>query len=502
MRIAVLVLVLCAACGDGARVRIGSKKFTESVILAEAGTALVREAGLEVEHRRELGGTTILWNALVAGDIDAYPEYTGTIAAELLADAHLDADDDVAMRKALADRGIVMSSPLGFSDTYALGMREDEAARLGITRISQLRAHPELAYALSHEFLERKEGWPTLRERYGLDATPAGMDHELAYRGLVAGSAQVTDLYSTDAEIAVGHLRVLVDDLHHFPDYRAVWLWRADLAPAAAAQLERFAGRISVAEMIRANARARIDGEPEAAVAADLVARVLGVRVAAVSASRADRILTHTGEHLGMVAISMLLATLVAIPLGILAARRRRTGAVILALVGVIQTVPSLALLVFMIPLLGIGWVPAVVALFLYSLLPIVRNTAQGLTGIAPSLRESAEALGLTAWARLWRIELPLATPAIIAGMKTAAVINVGTATLGALIGAGGYGQSIMAGIRLSDRATILEGAVPAAVLALAVQGVFSLAERWLVPRGLRPARGARARVPAVDGAA
>jgi osmoprotectant transport system permease protein len=177
----------------------------------------------------------------------------------------------------------------------------------------------------------------------------------------------------------------------------------------------------------------------------------------------------------------------VAVPLGILAARLPRLGSFILATTGVIQTIPSLALLVFMIPWLGIGAKPALVALFLYSLLPIVRNTATGLRDIPPSLRESAEALGLPPGARLRLVELPLASRAILAGIKTAAVINVGTATIGALIGAGGFGQPILTGIRRDDVAMILyEGAIPAAVLALAVQGAFDLAERWLVPKGLR----------------
>jgi osmoprotectant transport system permease protein len=141
---------------------------------------------------------------------------------------------------------------------------------------------------------------------------------------------------------------------------------------------------------------------------------------------------------------------------------------------------------VFMIPLLGIGGRPAIVALFLYSLLPIVRNTYAGLNDIPSSLRESAEALGLTPFARLRLIELPMAARSILAGIKTAAVINVGTATLGALIGAGGYGQPILTGIRRDDVGMILEGAIPAAILALAVQGAFELAERFLVARGLR----------------
>ncbi|HEY8923128.1 MAG TPA: ABC transporter permease, partial [Polyangia bacterium] len=198
-----------------------------------------------------------------------------------------------------------------------------------------------------------------------------------------------------------------------------------------------------------------------------------------------------TGEHLVLVGVSLLAAVLVAIPLGVLAARRPRLGIGVLGAVGVVQTVPTLALLVFMIPLFGIGAVPALAALFVYSLLPIVRNTHAGLTGIPGPLRESAEALGLPPTTRLWRIELPLASPSIMAGVKSAAVINVGTATLGALIGAGGLGQPIFTGIRLDDLGLILQGAVPASLLALAAQGMFGLVERLVVPRGLRaPRRG------------
>jgi osmoprotectant transport system permease protein len=160
-------------------------------------------------------------------------------------------------------------------------------------------------------------------------------------------------------------------------------------------------------------------------------------------------------------------------------------GQPVLAGAGLIQTIPSLALLVFMIPLLGLGAPSAIAALFLYSLLPIIRNTYAGLLGIPLNIRESAEALGLAPMARLRLIELPLASRTILAGIKTAAVINVGTATLGGLIGAGGFGQLIFSGIRKDDNALTLEGAIPAALLALAVLGLFELAERFFVPRGL-----------------
>ncbi|MGA7980872.1 MAG: ABC transporter permease, partial [Chromatiaceae bacterium] len=212
----------------------------------------------------------------------------------------------------------------------------------------------------------------------------------------------------------------------------------------------------------------------------------LGLARAAVEESAWARFRRHTREHLLLVAISLSAAVLVAVPLGIAAARRPRWGQAILGLVGIVQTIPSLALFVFMIPLLGIGGPPAVAALFLYSLLPIVRNTHAGLTGVPAEVRESAEVLGLSADARLRLVELPLAARSILAGIKTSAVLNVGTATLAALIGAGGYGQPILTGIRLDDLGLILQGAIPAAVLALLVQGIFELIEPLVVPRGLR----------------
>jgi osmoprotectant transport system permease protein len=206
----------------------------------------------------------------------------------------------------------------------------------------------------------------------------------------------------------------------------------------------------------------------------------------------ADRLVRATGQHLALVGVSLTAAILIAVPLGVLGARRRKVGEAILAATGVVQTIPSLALLVFLIPLLGIGPRPAIAALFLYSLLPIVRNTYAGLHDIPLHIRESAEALGLPGFARLRLIELPLAARAILAGIKTAAVINVGTATLGGFIGAGGYGEVIFTGLYKDDRGLILQGAIPTAVLALLVQGLFELAERYLVPKGLRlqPAGG------------
>ncbi|MCZ6679700.1 MAG: ABC transporter permease subunit [Candidatus Poribacteria bacterium] len=474
--------------GDAPEVKVGSKKFTESVILGELISQIAQSAGASAVHRRELGGTRILWNALLKGEIDAYPEYTGTISQEILAGEGISGEEEI--RKALAAQGIRMSRPLGFNNTYIVGMKEAVAEKLLIRTISDLRRHPDLKIGFSNEFMDRGDGWPSLRDRYSLPHRDVrGMDHDLAYRGLERGDIQVIDLYSTDAEIQYYNLRGLADDLGHFPAYHAVILYRDDLqkkAPKVASALLKLEGRIPEKEMVKLNARVKLDRVPESRVASEFLEATLSVKTDVQAETGASRFLKHTREHLLLVAISLLGAIIVSIPLGILAAKVPQIGQIILGIVGIIQTIPSLALLVFMIPLLGIGGPPAILALFLYSLLPIVRNTYAGLHDIPMQIRESAEALGLPPAARLRLVELPMSARSILAGIKTAAVINVGTATLGALIGAGGYGQPILTGIRLDDVGLILQGAVPAAGLALLVQGLFELAERGLVSKGLR----------------
>lgn len=485
------VLLACAALlapavsmGDAAKpLVVGSKVFTESVLLSEIATQLLRDAGQGAEHRRELGGTRVLWSALLRGDIDCYPEYSGTLRAEIFADQPVAADGQLT--EALSRAGVWRSRALGFNNTYVLGMRKASASELGIARISQLANQAQLRLAFSNEFLQRSDGWPGLRKHYGLPQQDVrGMTHDLAYRAIASGAIDVTDLYSTDAEIPRYDLIALEDDAHFFPVYDALFVCRDDVSQAVRDTLERLGGRIDESAMAQMNARAKLDLIPEARIAASFIREQFGVATVVRDGSRAMRIWQRTREHLAMVAISLGAACLLAIPLGVVAFHRRGVGRVVFAIADTLQTVPALALLVFLIPWLGIGYAPAIVALLIYSVLPILRNTHAGLADIPFDLRESAQALGLSSAAQLRFVELPLAARSILAGIKTAAVINVGTATLGALIGAGGYGQSILTGIRLDDLGLILEGAVPAALLALAVQAVFSVLERrWVRPK-------------------
>jgi len=373
-----------------------------------------------------------------------------------------------------------------------LVVRAPLADRLHLRRISELAGHPELRLGFSEEFLARADGWPALRAGYHLPQTNLrALDHDLAWRGLATGTIDVMDAYGTDAELRADAPRVLDDDRHELVEYQAVLLHRDSLDARARAALEQLQGSLSTDDMIALNARAKLDKVPEAMVASDFAAERFAVHTRARTDGLWRRLARRTVEHVTLVGLSLAGAVLLGVPLGIVAARRRRLGHVILGSTGLVQTIPSLALLVFMIPLFGIGTWPALVALLVYSLLPIVRNTVAGLDGIAPPLRESALALGLGSWERLRLVELPLAMPAILTGIQTAAIIDVGTATLGALIGAGGYGQPILTGIRLDDTRLILEGAVPAALLALVVHAAFELIEPLLVSPGLRLRSGA-----------
>ena len=492
-RLMLLLIVPCLAWAQ--TINVGSKRFTESYILGEILRQTMETAGEgRVVHQQGLGNTAIVFAALQTGSIDIYPEYTGTIAFELL-DRKTPASV-AELQAALRKQGLGVGIPLGFNNTYALATSEKRALEKGLKHISQLREQSGLRLGLSQEFLNRKDGWPALKSAYGLPQTPRGLDHGLAYEALAAGQVDVIDVYSTDAKIGRYAVRLIDDDLKVLPRYDAVLIYRLDFPqrfPKAWAALGALEGRLTESRMAALNAEVELGGRPFAVVARDFLGTPQGTpegpreRRSIAGSLFAEDLLRLTLEHLGLVTASLLPALLVGIPLGIWAAYSPRASYWIMAVVGLLQTVPALALLAFLITAMGrIGVIPAVTALFLYALLPIVRNTATGLTDIPVQLQESARVLGLPRFARLRRVELPLASRSILAGAKTSAVIAVGTATIAAFIGAGGYGERIVAGLAVNDSHLLLAGAIPAAVLALAVQWLFELLERWTVPAGLR----------------
>ena len=496
--LAALLLAASAATGAAApALQVGSKRFTESYLLGEIVTQTLARQGLAATHRQGLGNTAILAAALQQGQIDIYPEYTGTIVRELLrrndaADAQAPLEQINAWLQPL---GLKAAVPLGFNNGYALALRARDAERLGIATLSDLaRRGAALRPGLSHEFLARADGWPALQRAYGLKLPAgSGLDHGLAYQALAAGEVDVIDVYTTDAQLARQPVRVLRDDRRFFPRYDAVLLMRAGVDESP---LQVLAGRLREAEMMRLNAAAELDGRPFADVARAFVQSGAAASAPAAGPSSSSaptsapgliaRLMAPDlprllGQHLALVLVSLALAVAVAVPLGVAAHRLPRLAGPVMAVAGLLQTLPSLALLAFLIAAVGrIGFAPALLALLVYALLPIVRNTHAGLQSLPSGLVDAARALGLTSAQTLRLVELPLALPTVLAGVKTAAVTNVGTATVAAFVGAGGLGERIVAGLAVNDTTLMIAGALPAAALALVVQGLFDGLERWL----------------------
>lgn len=491
----VLVLLLStanAATSASDSLRVGSKRFTESYILAQilaqtasstaSANALETGSPPSTEVLQGLGNTAIVYSALRAGNIDLYPDYLGTISQEILKSAKPLSIPEI--NEQLKPLGLGVAIPLGFNNGYALAMRAADADTLGIKTLSDLARHPEQRLGLSNEFIGRQDGWKGLTQKYGFTSSPISLDHGLAYDALIKKQIDVTDIYTTDAKITHLGLRVLADDRAYFPRYDAVVLYRLDLPqrfPAAWQGMQLLAGTIDESAMIAMNARAELNG-----VGFEIIARDhLAGRHQHDAADSPRFILKLFGpdlgrltlQHLGLVVFSVVMAMLVAVPLAIYIFPHRRLRAVVLGAAGLLQTVPSLAMLAVLISLMGvIGVAPALLALTLYALLPIMRNTCAGLIEVPDGLRQAGRALGMSDRDVLRQIELPLALPTIIAGIRTATAIAIGTATIAAFIGAGGYGERIVTGLALNDRGLLLAGAIPAAVLAL----LSEIAFEWL----------------------
>jgi osmoprotectant transport system permease protein len=512
-----------AAPPDAAPVVVASKPFGESYLLAEMFAQLLEAHGIPVDRRPGLGSTEITFEALRTGSVDVYPEYTGTGLIAVLHDtlpAAVLADPRQVfghVSRVFADRyGVRWLPPLGFENTYAIAVRPATAREYGLRTLTDLtRASPNLTAGFTPDFIGRPDGLAGLEAAYGRSIRPRDIRPllpALKYQALAGGSVDVIDGFSTDGLLDRYGLVVLEDDRRFFPPYEAAAL----LGPRAAgrhdvvAVLTLLSGRLDETTMRALNRRVEVDGEESRAVARSaLVALGLtspegrpvraGDGAASVSSgagggesfgaylwARRAPLLRLALDHLALVALALGAAALVAIPLGLALERARRAAGAMLGALGILQTIPSIALLAFMVPILGVGVVPAMVALWVYALYPIARGTYTGVRDADPAAVEAAEALGMTPAQRLLQVRLPLAAPVIMAGVRTAAVITVGAATLAAFIGAGGLGEPIVQGLALADTRMILSGAIPAAALALLVDGALAVVERRVAPAHLR----------------
>lgn len=490
---AMVVLLLFALAGgnsgvsfaaDSAPIRVASKNFNESYLLGEIVAQVLEEAGFKVERRFGLGGTLICFEALVNDEIDLYVEYTGTLSQAILAAPELTTLAEIDA--AIADRGLSLLAAFGFNNTYAMAVRRTKAEQLGLRTIGDIGAHSELNVVVSHEFLAREDGWPGLVATYGLDPAVSGIEHGLAYQALEDGIIDITDAYSTDGELERYDLVLLEDDQRYFPQYLAVPLIRDELPDRAKAALLQLAGRLDDAQMRALNAQVVVSGRSFASVANEFLT-ALGLATARVTDDRFwTSLIANTVQHLKLTLIALVGSVFVGIGLSLAVFRMPLAARAVTYVCGLLQTVPSIALLALMIPVFGIGMLPAVIALFLYSLLPILRNTLTALTTIDPTLIRVAVAMGLTDNEQVRYLFVPLSLPSMLAGIRTAAVISIGTATLAAFIGAGGLGDPIVTGLALNDMGLILEGAVPAAMLALLTELLFEGVEHAVLPGHLR----------------
>jgi osmoprotectant transport system permease protein len=466
---------------------IGGKIFTEGYVLGEIAAQTIEAAShVPVTRKLGMGSTGILFEALKSGAIDVYADYTGTLAEAILKRPELRSLDEI--RTALGGMGLTISGSLGFNDTYALAVKEEFAEKHGLHTIGDLVAiQSSVRAAFSYEFMDRKDGYPGLVGSYHLGFSPQQvnrMEHSLSFQALAQNAVDLIDVYSTDAKIKKFNLRLLKDDHNYFPVYQAVWVARKAFVeehPQEWQALLGLEGKISEEAMRDMNAQADIQKVSFEKIAAQF----LGADAPAAKSSTHE-IARRTREHLWLVGVSLLFSVLVGIPLGVTAVRFHAAGQAILLSSAVVQTIPSLALLCFLIPVFGVGTKPALAALCLYSLLPVVLNTFTGIRAVNPIHAENARAFGLTRRQVLFRVVLPLASPTLLAGIKTATIVSIGTATLAALVGAGGYGAPIVSGLALNDVPTILTGAIPAALMALVAHGLFELLGVVLIPAGLR----------------
>lgn len=468
------------------QVRVGAKHFNEGYILSEILSQLLENEGYMVDRKFNLGGTLVCYEALINGEIDLYPEYTGTISEAILKEKSKLSYDQ--LKNKLNTRQLDISGEYGFSNTYAFAVRDITAEKNNLNDISDLKLFPGLKFGLSYEFLNREDGWKNLSKVYELPQKPAGLEHGLAYKALEDEQIDLTDVYSTDGEIPKYNLKILKDDKKFFPEYSAVTFYNSGLDNKLKEISGRLKDKISESEMQEMNEQVLYENKSFAEVAQNFL---LNKKLISASThettdeSLFSQILPKLLQHLKITSIALLLSILVAVPLGIFIYTYSFLSKPVLYIAGLLQTIPSIALLAFMIPFFGIGVVPAIVALFLYGLLPILRNTATALFSVDPLLKEVASGIGLSDHQKLRYVELPLAVPTIIAGIRTSAVICIGTATLAAFIGAGGLGEFIVTGLALNNTKLILMGAIPAALLAVITEIFFEVAERLLVPKHL-----------------
>jgi osmoprotectant transport system permease protein len=469
MGIISLALVAVAMADQPHPARIGSKIFTEGYILSEILAVQLESHHFPVERMMGLGATGITEEAMKNKKIDLIVDYTGSITQAFFKSKEKISTQEI--RDRLKPLGFTISEPLGFNNTYALAVRAAWSEKNKIKTFSQLATLPVVRAAFTSEFTSRPENWPGLKAQYNFKNFDVHeMDHQLAYESVRSDKADVVEAYSTDAKLKEFGLISLEDDQHFFPNYDAVIMTHLDWVeanPEAWKTLQELVGKIPASTMIELNSQ--VDLEKKSFY--DVASGFLGVTsTTSKNWPWLRELKDSTLEHLTLVLVPVFFALLIGVPLSFFAYKFPRSHSAIGALASIFQTIPALAFLTLLVPLVGIGTVPALTVLFLYAILPIFLSGYQGFASIPEITHLSCQTLGLHGFFKLRKIEFPMAQPAIWAGLQTSLITTVASATLAALIGAGGYGKKIIAGLAVNDMRIVLMGAIPSAVMALIFQ--------------------------------
>ncbi len=475
--------------GQQNKINIGSKKFTESIILADILKVYTinNYPNTQVEHKKQLGSTRILWNALINGQIDVYPEYTGTLEQELIPKNYKTKEE---ISDYLNSMNIGIGYYLGFNNTYAIGVTKDFAKKFDVYSISDLKKIKKVKYAFTEEFLNRSDGWSELTKHYGiLSEKLKSIDHDIAYRALINGDVDAIDLYSTDAEIKYYNLITLKDDLNFFKKYEAIYLYNKHNTIVTKV-MKDLNFKISEGAMIQMNFDVKFQHSDEI----DTAYKFLNLKKQskAINNSYFSDMLRYSYEHLWIVSIALIFGIPLGVFLGVASHYFSILRLPIVYSVSFFQTIPSIAFLVLLIGPLNlvglnsIGNTPAIITLFFYSLMPTTTTTINALGSIPKNYTDIAEILNLSFLKKLFRVKFPLSSLEILNSLKNTIIATLGSATLGALVGAGGLGQPILSGIRLDNYSLILMGVLPAIVMIITTHFLFKIFENIFVSKGLK----------------
>lgn len=505
---AMIFMTQSLAWGQTSSITIAGKNFTEQDVLVDLIAVLLKEErpNLKIHKKKSLGGTSVTFESVKNGSIDMYVEYSGTAYFSIYKQSQKKNRRQIHdyLVEKFYDDNLFWSPQLGFNNTYAL-LIKDLPDNTSIKRVSDLRPiSRNLLIGTDPEVSTRPDGYSEFLNTYDMNfKSHMMMNSGLLYQSLEKDKVDVIIGYSTDGRIPVANLKILQDDLGFFPDYSAsVIVNRKTLErhPWIHKALNKLYGEIDAETMQRLNAKVDFEKFDSVAVAKEFAAQKLWINPEGVTDpqsqsfleflnSKKSFLLKKIYEHLFLTFLAFAIVSLIGITLGVMSYYNERVQKFIFLLVNLCQTIPSLALFGMLIPLLGIGVKPSLVALVLYSLLPIVRNTYTGLCEVEASILETCEILGMNKRQILFKVLLPMSLMTISAGLRTSLVIIVGTATIASFIGAGGLGDPIFQGISSLNNRLILLGALPAALLAIFLDLLLHYGTRFLLSPGLTGGR-------------